>query len=301
MKKTRPTLRKIKIIILCLIAAFLLWLLWSLFSHQMPWQRNRQTTKQLKVMTYNTQAMGIEQNNEQRQQMLQYINDLDADVVCMQEVLVYKNEKLLTLAKLRAAMSNYPYTYYDFKLYNSKRQFGNVVFSRYPLINKQTIRFKSKANISSQCDILAFGDTIRLIVNHLESFHFNKEDLNLEEITNSFQESRFGRKLIQANHLRRKQVTALCQAIRQSPHPVIVVGDFNSLPISLVYWQMNMGLRDCFAESSFGRYGSTYRRGFMRARIDYIFHSRKLKAIECKIGEENYSDHYPLIGTIGWD
>jgi endonuclease/exonuclease/phosphatase (EEP) superfamily protein YafD len=64
---------------------------------------------------------------------------------------------------------------------------------------------------------------------------------------------------------------------------------------------MNMGLRDCFAESSFGRYGSTYQRGIMRARIDYIFHSRKLKAIECEIGEEHYSDHSPVIGTIGWD
>ena len=102
--------------------------------------------------------------------MLQYINQLDADVVCLQEVLVYKSGNRMTLPALREAMRKYPYTYYDFKHYNSRRQFGNVVFSRYPLINKQTIRYESASNISSQCDMLVHDDTIRLIVNHLESF-----------------------------------------------------------------------------------------------------------------------------------
>ena len=92
-------------------------------------------------MTYNTQGMAIGKSLEGKMKMLKYINQQDADIVCLQEVLVYKNEKRLTLPKLREAMSNYPYTYYDFKLYNQQRQFGNVVFSRYPLINKQTIRF----------------------------------------------------------------------------------------------------------------------------------------------------------------
>ena len=90
------------------------------------------------------------------------------------------------------------------------------------------------------------------------------------------------------------------KAIRQSPHPVIAVGDFNSLPISWVYWRMNLGMRDCFAESSVGQYGSTYQRKGMSARIDYIFTSRKLKPISCEVGDAEYSDHYPVMATIGW-
>ena len=252
-------------------------------------------------MTYNTQGMAIGKSLEGKMKMLKYINQQDADIVCLQEVLVYKNEKRLTLPKLREAMSNYPYTYYDFKLYNQQRQFGNVVFSRYPLINKQTIRFESRANISSQCDVIVNHDTIRLIVNHLESFHINNEDLNLEDLNvTSFQESTLGRKLIRANKLRREQVSALCKAIRKSPYPIIAVGDFNSLPISWVYWRMNLGLRDCFAESSFGRYGGTYQRKGVKVRIDYIFLSRSFKPIECYVGSAEHSDHYPVIGTIGW-
>ena len=279
----------------------IIWILWSLFSHRMPWKKDVTTDKQPTVMTYNTQGMAIGKSLEGKMKMLKYINQQDADIVCLQEVLVYKNEKRLTLPKLREAMSNYPYTYYDFKLYNQQRQFGNVVFSRYPLINKQTIRFESRTNISSQCDVIVNHDTIRLIVNHLESFHINNEDLNLEDLNvTSFQESTLGRKLIRANKLRREQVSALCKAIRKSPYPIIAIGDFNSLPISWVYWRMNLGLRDCFAESSFGQYGGTYQRKGVKVRIDYIFLSRSFKPIECYVGSAEHSDHYPVIATFGW-
>ena len=90
------------------------------------------------------------------------------------------------------------------------------------------------------------------------------------------------------------------RAIYESPYPVMAVGDFNALPLSLVYWTMNMGLRDCFAESSFGRYGATYERKGIGIRIDYIFTSRKLYPLACRVDQANYSDHLPVIATIGW-
>ena len=294
-------LRKIKIICLSLLTIVVLWLVWSLFSHRMPWQKYSHLHKELKVSTYNTQGMAVSKDLDSKLEMLEYINQLDAEVVCLQEVLVYKKGTRLTLPMLRDAMSQYPYTYYDFKLYNSRRQFGNVVFSRYPLVNKKTIRFESKANISSQCDIVIDGDTVRLMVNHLESFHLNDKDLDLSDLdVNNIQDNSLVRKLVRANRLRHKQVSVLRQAIRKSPYPVIAVGDFNSLPISWVYWRMNMGMRDCFAECSVGKYGSTYQRKGFSARIDYVFTSRRLKPISCQVGKADYSDHYPVIATIGW-
>ena len=294
-------LRKIKIICLSLLAIVVLWLAWSLLSHRMPWQEYSQMPHELKVLTYNTQGMAVDKYLDTKLEMLEYINELDADVVCLQEVLVYKKGDRLTLPMMREAMKNYPYTYFDFKLYNSRRQFGNVVFSRYPLVNKETIPFESKANISSQCDMVVDGDTIRLVVNHLESFYLNDDDLDLSDLdVSNIQENSLVRKLVRANRLRHDQVSVLREAIRQSPHPVIAVGDFNSLPISWVYWRMNLGMRDCFAESSVGQYGSTYQRKGLSARIDYIFTSRKLKPISCEVGDAEYSDHYPVMATIGW-
>jgi endonuclease/exonuclease/phosphatase (EEP) superfamily protein YafD len=91
------------------------------------------------------------------------------------------------------------------------------------------------------------------------------------------------------------------RAIYDSPYPVIAVGDFNAVPLSLVYWTMNMGLRDCFAESSLGRYGATYKRKGLGIRIDYIFTSRKLHPLSCHVEQVEYSDHFPVVATIGWE
>lgn len=293
--------RIIRRIFWSIIALLVFWCAWSLFSHRMPWQKGKKTTNELKVLTYNTHAMMIGESLDSKLAMLQYINQLDADIVCLQEVLVYKSGQRLTLPMLREAMRQYPYTYYDFKHYNSRRQFGNVVFSRYPLIHKQTIRYESASNISSQCDVVVGADTLRLVVNHLESFKLEDSDFHIDSLTSgNFKESSLNRKLTKTSQLRRKQVQQVRSAIRQSPYPAIAVGDFNAVPLSLVYWTMNLGMRDCFAETSVGRYGATYQRKGIGIRIDYIFCSRELVPLACRTEKKHYSDHYPVVATIGW-
>ena len=288
-------------VVISVLVLTVVWICWSLLSHRMPWQRHWEVGHQLTVVTYNTNGMLVDKKLEDKLAMLNYVKKLDADIVCLQEVLVYKNPNRFTLPDLREAMREYPYTYYDFKVYNSRRQFGNVVFSRYPLINKQTIRYESQSNISSQCDVVVGQDTLRLVVNHLESFRLNNSDFSLDSLTaNTLRESSLNRKLTYASRLRRQQAYSVRKAIHHSPYPVIAVGDFNAIPLSAVYWIMNTGLRDCYAESSVGRYGSTYERKGIRVRIDYIFTSRALKPLACRVGKERYSDHYPVIATIGW-
>lgn len=283
-----------------MLTLLLVWILYSLVSHRFR-QPKETFSHTLKVMTYNTHAMMIGDKLAAKKEMLQYINNQGADVVCLQEVLVYKNPARLTLPALREAMSNYPYTYYDFKRYNSHRQFGNVVFSRYPLTNKNTIRYESQSNISSQCDILVGDDTIRLIVNHLESYGLVKEDLQFDTLSMAeIKNSSLVQKLQHAGKLRHQQAREVKRSIRQSPYPVVVVGDFNAIPLSYVYWKVKFGLRDCFLESSFGKLGNTIKKGPFGIRIDYILCSRELSPIKCEVDRVRYSDHFPVCATIGW-
>ena len=291
----RTLWRTIKIAILLLLIGVV-----SLFvSHQ--WRQPQQDfSHTLKVLTYNTHALCMG-NKQQAKQMLAYLNEQDADIICLQEVRVYKDAQRMTLHQLRQAMSQYPYTYYDFKRYNSRRQFGNVVFSRYPLINKQTISYESQNNISSQCDVVVKEDTIRLIVNHLESFRLMKEDLQLDSLTVShFKQSSLNQKLHSASELRQEQAKAVKAAINQSPHPVLAVGDFNSIPLSYVYGKIRWGMRDCFLEGCFGKLGNTYKKGPLGIRIDYILCSRSLTPIKCEVDRVSYSDHFPVCATVGW-
>ena len=293
-------MRRTKRIMVIILSLLLIWVVYSLVSHRIrPPKETFSHT--LKVMTYNTHAMMIGEKLATKKEMLQYINDQGADIVCLQEVLVYKNPARLTLPALREAMSNYPYTYYDFKRYNSHRQFGNVVFSRYPLTNKNTIRYESQSNISSQCDILVGDDTIRLIVNHLESYGLVREDLQFDTLSMAeIKNSSLVQKLQHAGKLRHQQAREVKRSIRQSPHPVVVVGDFNAIPLSYVYWKVKFGLRDCFLESSFGKLGNTIKKGPLGIRIDYILCSRRLTPIQCEVDRVRYSDHFPVCATIGW-
>ncbi len=293
-------MKRTKRIVTIMLTLLLVWILYSLVSHRFR-QPKETFSHTLKVMTYNTHAMMIGDKLAVKKEMLQYINNQGADVVCLQEVLVYKNPARLTLPALREAMSNYPYTYYDFKRYNSHRQFGNVVFSRYPLTNKNTIRYESQSNISSQCDVLVGDDTIRLIVNHLESYGLVKEDLQFDTLSMAeIKNSSLVQKLHDAGQLRHQQARAVKRSIRQSPHPVVVVGDFNAIPLSYVYWKVKFGLRDCFLESSFGKLGNTIKKGPFGIRIDYILCSRRLTPIQCEVDRVKYSDHFPVFATIGW-
>lgn len=296
--------KHIKRICIILSILIILWMLYSLVSHQCVPAKETENT--LKIMTYNTHGMMIGEKIADKKRMLEYINQQDADIICLQEVSVYKNPAYLTLPALREAMRKYPYTYYDFKVYNRRRQFGNVVFSRYPLINKQTIRYESESNISSQCDIVIKNDTIRLMVNHLESYGLIKQDLQIDTLSmEGIKNSSLNQKLRTADKLRHQQASAVKRAIRQSPHPVIVVGDFNAIPLSYVYWKIKLGfkhgLRDTFLESSFGQFGTTYKRKGIGVRIDYILCSRSFQPINCKVDKNaKYSDHFPVISTIGW-
>lgn len=293
-------MKRTKRIVTIMLTLLLVWILYSLVSHRFR-QPKETFSHTLKVMTYNTHAMMIGDKLAAKKEMLQYINNQGADVVCLQEVLVYKNPARLTLPALREAMSNYPYTYYDFKRYNSHRQFGNVVFSRYPLTNKNTIRYESQSNISSQCDVLVGDDTIRLIVNHLESYGLVKEDLQFDTLSMAeIKNSSLVQKLQHAGKLRHQQAREVKRSIRQSPYPVVVVGDFNAIPLSYVYWKVKFGLRDCFLESSFGKLGNTIKKGPLGIRIDYILCSRELSPIKCEVDRVSYSDHFPVCATIGW-
>lgn len=257
--------------------------------------------KTITILTYNSCRMGFYRKFPDNR-VLHYLRRTDADIVCLQEVDVYKNNKYLTFPELKDAMRQYPYSYYDFKIYNSRRQFGNVIYSKYPLINKHTVPYESLANISSRCDVVIGQDTIRLFTNHLESNSFTRADWHVDSLTSEqLKESahRISDKLDKARGLRRQQAKIVKQEINKSPYPVIVVGDFNSIPLSYTYLKLKRGLRDCFLTTSSWRLGNTFVKRHLGIRIDYILCSKVLHPLQCTIDHVDYSDHYPMRVTMG--
>lgn len=282
------------IIVMVIISASLL------LSHRFLYKNKAtKTTHTLTVLTYNTHRMGMYEK-PQRNEVIKYLDGVDADVLCLQEVEVYKVNKYLTLSDLKQAFSRYPYTYFDFKVYNKRLQFGNVVFSRYPLVNKHTIRYSSRSNISSCCDIVVRGDTIRLITNHLESYRFTEDEVNGFVNHPSMSVQPIKERFLPATRMRWHQARLINQAVKESPYPVIAVGDMNAIPLSPTYYLLRRNMQDAFLSTSNFRLGDTFKKGKWGIRIDYILHSPTLVATDFSVGQTTASDHLPIQATIAW-
>ncbi len=307
MKKKKKQNRKhigrtlTKGLLLCVLVGVGAWFFCRVVSHGTP-PETPTGEHLLTVLTYNTGRMG-EFKKADRNAVIRNIVDINADIVCLQEVEVYKDKNYLTLHELKKALGEYPYTYFDFKIYNKRRQYGLAVFSRYPLIHKTTIQYASVGNISDYCDVVVGKDTIRLFNNHLESNRLTATDLpdslSRDGIVSSAQ--RINNKMEKALPTRKAQALTIRQAITESPYPALVVGDFNSLPTSWVYATIRgRDLQDAFLKTSWLRLGNTYTTHHLGVRIDYVLTSKNLTPLCTEVLHLRGSDHYPLLSTISW-
>ena len=259
----------------------------------------------ISVLTWNTARMDFKHKPAENA-VLQYLLTQDADVVCLQEVDVYKDGKYLTLPDVKQCMGQkYPYSYLDFSVYNSRHQYGTMVWSKYPLINKQSIHYQSRGNLSNRCDIVVGKDTFRLINNHLESYSFTPEDIaeaekqrNYEGILSSLK--RLKAKWEKAVPLRNEQAKIVRTEIEASPYPVIVVGDFNAPAWSFAYQHISAGLHDAWNSVHPWQPGFTVEKRGLGLRIDYILCSDPLVPAKCAISSSHSSDHKPVIATLAW-
>ncbi len=261
-------------------------------------------THSLDILSYNTRRLDMFAKPSENR-ILQYIKESNADIVCLQEFETYKNAQYLTLQEVKNYLG-YAYSYIDFKQYKGQRQYGLAVFSRYPLINKQTLRYESTTNISDRCDIVIEDDTLRLLNNHLQSNRLTEKDLT---ILNNFAENnddmkksatKIKQKLSLAYKYRTQQADYIYEELEQSPYPAIVCGDFNDVPVSYVYRHISRHLDDAFLQSGKTVFGHTYRGKGFGLRIDYILHSKKLQSQDFRVETLPYSDHYPVRCSICW-
>ena len=256
------------------------------------------------VLTWNTGRMGQFEKPE-KNEVLHYLLAQDADVVCLQEVDVYKSEEFLTLPDVKRTLRNkYPYSYIDFAIYNKRHQYGTMVWAKYPLINKQSIHYESRGNLSNRCDIVVGADTIRLINNHLESYSFTPADIETDSLTHYSgllsAIKRIKAKWERAFKLRNAQARVVRKEIEASPYPVIAVGDFNATALSYAYWHISDGMHDAWRETHSWQWGATCEKRGFGMRIDYVLCSDPIKPVACSVPDAPGSDHRPVVATLFW-
>ena len=217
------------------------------------------------------------ENDDIKNKIQNFLINEDADIICLQE---YQNSEFI--------LNNYPYRYENLRGDNLK--YGQAIFSKYPIIDKGALNFSSSSNNAIFSDIKINNDTIRIYNIHLESFSFEKH-IELSEI-NSDNDKIF-RDLSRTFITQQEQVGKLINSISESPHKVVVSGDFNNTAFSYIYNELSKNLKDSFKEKGNG-FGITFNYNFIPLRIDFILVDKKFKVNYFKTYKVIFSDHEPI-------
>jgi endonuclease/exonuclease/phosphatase family metal-dependent hydrolase len=276
----------------------------------------------LRVMDWNVAQFDILYNKQRpdiRDDMIALINQYKPDIACFQEMVAadtlvnldnpyYHKYSFFSVFEY-AAKLNFPEYFFSYDFRNdflNHQHFGLIIFSRYPIINKRTLRFPPYDYNSNfqYADIVKDGDTTRVFNIHLQSLKFT--DGNLAYIQNptleSKQDLKRSKSLInkfKRGFLRRKmQAERIKAEIDKSPYRVIVCGDFNDVPNSYAYQTIGDGLQNVFVEKGSGL-GRTYIGIAPTLRIDNIFMDKAFTVNQFLRIPIKLSDHFPLITDLG--
>lgn len=202
-------------------------------------------------------------------------------------------------------MNDYHYSYNRKLDFDDKHHFGIITFSKYPIINKQTISFApgNYNSIFQYCDIKKGADTFRVFNIHLQSLKFSNENRRYLETPSIKDDDNFTEsksviaKLKKGFLLRRIQSDRIREFIDKSPYPVIVCGDFNDVPNSYSYRTIGKGMKNAFTEKGTG-IGRTFIGISPTLRIDDIFTDERFNVEQFVRVKIKMSDHFPIITDL---
>jgi len=264
----------------------------------------------IRVVNWNVaRFIEMKRNNNKgsqaRQKMLDLLKQQDADILCLQEFFhSLDSTYYLNLDHVRDALG-YPYWFYSHDIDGDKHFTGNVVFSRFPIVDSGLVRYPRPTLPEAliHADIKINNDTIRVYNTHLQSIQFGKRDYQrinrIENLDDSLlMNSKTIMSKIKRGFTNRSiQADIINEIMGDSPHPVILCADLNDVPNSYTYFRVRNGMQDAFLKKGFG-IGRTYSALSPTLRIDYIFADKNFKVLQFNRIVKSYSDHYMIVADL---
>ncbi len=266
-------------------------------------KNNDENAADFRLLNYNVHQLGFQVRNEGESSLLsheglQWIRDVDAEILCMQEFY----QEIKKGVDLVGALENIGYKHYlvvDHQPNQKpKNKRGLAIFSKYRIFNAHQEVFDGQNGLLKG-DIRIGNDTITIINVHLQSMTLNLRDLLEQRKVNGIKtesQKTFAR-IKYGFEQRDVQIRILEDLVKQAKYPVIVCGDFNEVPYSYSYGRLSKLLKNSFESGGKG-FGFSYNRLPYFIRIDNQFYdSNKIKLNNFEtIRTVNFSDHFPLMG-----
>ncbi len=258
---------------------------------QWPFARAIESSSdEVKVASYNVRA--FYQTPRAAQEIGNWAEQESIAILCMQEI---RRSAAAPLAKL------YPYRVYA----PEQKNYSVAIYSKYPIIKHSPLVYtrlttKGYARTSAQyADIALPFDTVRILNVHLSSTGLQDQDMEVVHSRDELLET--GQfvlsKLASTDRSRGLQANHIVEWVKESPHPVILTGDFNGAPGGNLYWRLLRHLNDPYILDGYGTMGSfepLARRGLF-FKIDWTMHSPELHSKGQFIDNITLSDHRPLV------
>lgn len=265
------------------------------------------TKSELVVMSYNVKGFDKQFATEEkttRELIADLVNENRVDILCFQEFSGKTSDP--EIRPLLPDLSYFRVVPYDY--YSDKTVYGGLaIFSRYPIVAWKALPAQNEDRLFSMwADVKIGRDTVRVFNNHLNSTYIDNNDV---DYLSSFRfvssegrkahVSEIVRKLRDSYRKRAPQADTVAVAIAESPHPVIVCGDFNDTPASYAYRTVRGDrLKDTFVEEGRGLHG-TYGGFFNMFRIDYILTDQDaFEILHYYPFDAVYSDHMPVAAGL---
>ncbi len=304
-------LRKFFFVLIPLFALIFSWKIYSvtIAGHLFKKQEFAKQSSSLSVMSYNVRLLDLYKwsgKKDTRDQMISFMASQNADVLCLQEF--YTGNDSVGKNNIRDIARQCGYEYYatcDINV-NKRGNWGSIVFSHLPIVQKQNHDIDVfGSNLLQQADIVFKGDTISIFNIHLKSNKFSNEEADLivknEEIglneKTSDKTKKIYEKLEKNASNRGLEAALVSKIILSNQRKTIVCGDLNDIPGSYVYFKLRGKMRDAFLENGVG-IGSTFITRIPVLRIDYIFHTDNIQTLGFKKMKVKFSDHYPLLANF---
>lgn len=258
--------------------------------------------KNLRVMSFNAhlfKPIDEEDTVNFANEAILIIKNVKPDIISFQEFYTQGKTENNTLQKIKKA-GEFSAHYFDIASQNKADAYGQVIFSKYPIIHAGTIsEYNYGINRISYADILRGKDTVRIYNVHLRSFALQNADkkffqrLIQSEIVEDKPKNLL-RKLKTAFNGRSEQAASLRSHIKESKHyPIIVLGDFNDTPMSYAVNKISKNMHNAFQKKGRG-WGVTHFDLMPIFQIDYILTSKNMDVVNYHIVKKKLSDHYPI-------
>jgi endonuclease/exonuclease/phosphatase family metal-dependent hydrolase len=286
------------------------------FSKKFKQEREANTLRLLSwnVCDFRDNTIANDSAKSVRRQMLNFIKQSNADVLCFQDFSNYDGAGFRNNFKEITDSLHYRYSYYSIDNAmdispSVHMKYGTIIFSKYPIIDSGKIKYGNEGFSEglSYADIIFKKDTIRFYNTHLRSMQL-KADFNfqtLDALSRSyiaqdsallFHAGTFGRlKYFDSVHVQQTKIAK--QQLNKTTKPYVFCADLNSVPSSYVYHHIKSGLQDAFLKNSFG-FGGTYETISPTLRIDVTFLSNQFIAVQYYSPKLYLSDHFPLLTDI---